>query len=60
MIKSRYLNLILPNSHMIIDKAELVQAIQCVWYFKNENKTNITQFEVILSDSGFYTSIFTE
>ena len=60
MIKSHYLNLILPNSHMVIDKNELMQAIQTVWYAKNNNKFNIAQYKVILAKKGFYTSIFRE
>ncbi len=60
MIKSRYLNIVPVDSRIVLDKNQLAQAIRYSWYIRNSQAINITQYDVILSEYGFYTSIFKE
>jgi hypothetical protein len=60
MIKSRYLNIVPLDSRIVLDKNQLAQAIRYSWYIRNSQAINITQYDVILSEYGFYTSIFKE
>ena len=58
MIQSRYLNIFDPS--VILDRNEFASAIQYTWYIKNNKTINITEYKVLLSESGFYTSVFKE
>lgn len=60
MIKSRYLDLIMSCGNVVIKPGDLINAIQHVWFFKNNYATNITQIDVKLGESIFYTSTFQE
>ena len=60
MIKSRTLDLIVPCGNVVPKPADLVASIQQVWYLKNVASVNLTQIDVKLGESYFFTSIFNE
>ena len=59
MIKSRYLDITLPNSNALVYTNDMLHRIQYIWYLnQNQPSLNRTQFEVKLAYTEFYTSRF--
>ena len=59
MIKSRYIDIIIPESNRKVYIHDLLHRIKRSWFYnQNSPNSNETQFEVKLADSIFYTSKF--
>lgn len=59
MIKSRYIDIIIPESNRKVYIQDLLHRIQNTWfYYQNSPNSNVTEFEVKLADSIYYTSKF--
>ncbi len=61
MVKSRYLDVILPNSNSAVYLNDIINQIQYIWYeyqYLSQPQMNLTAIEVKLADTQFYTSKF--
>ncbi len=57
MIKARYLNIISPNSDIVVYTMNVLKRIQYAWYTNNlKANLNLTQFVVTFADAQLYTS----
>ena len=61
MIKSQFVDLIVPNSKTVVELNQVANMIQQTWFNKNNAPgLNITQFKVTIANVQPYTSIFNE
>lgn len=59
MVKSRHLDIVLPNSNSAVYINDIIHRIQFIWHLnQNQPGMNLTAIDVKLADTQFYTSKF--